>query len=136
MASLAQYRQDAEQLGEAMANEAPVDRLDAQLAELGARAQQMIPEYVEVEPACTDYLAAAAEILSAWRETPLEVIERDYHADGALPTTADTGRCYSFKDLIVHPATARALLAQTPPDRDAAMAEIEEVIAHAERVIP
>ena len=64
----------------------------------------------------------------------LEEIERDYHADGALPEAPDF--CYHAKDLIVHPATV--ILLTREPDSELTRgrigAEIQEVRAHVGQV--
>lgn len=87
--------------------------------------------YVPLKPECADYLAAASRIVELWPTLSLETIENDYHHDGALPKSESTAVCYHMKDLIVHPATALALLAEDVPDRVKIRDEIQEVIAHA-----
>ena len=59
-----------------------------------------------------------------------EQIEHDYHEDGALPKMPRS-ECYHMKDVVVHPATALALLAQPEPDREQVHNEIFEVVTHA-----
>jgi len=59
-------------------------------------------------------------------------IERDYHADGKLPTV-QSASCYHAKDLLVHPATM-AVIAKTQQDSEATREqiehELEEVLEH------
>lgn len=91
----------------------------------------MVPAYVERHPHCADYLQATLAIMELWPQLDLETIEHDYHEDGALPATDNVAVCYHLKDLIVHPATVLALLAQPEVDFAAARREIEETLAHA-----
>jgi hypothetical protein len=98
------------------------------LMRLGA---SMVPAYVQRHPHCADYLQATLAIMELWPQLELETIERDYHEDGALPATDNVAVCYHLKDLIVHPATVLALLAQPEVDFAAARREIEETLAHA-----
>lgn len=96
-----------------------------------ALAVRIVPAFVQRHPHCGDYLAAALQVQDGWRTMGVATLERDFHKDAALPEVkGDTKVCHHMKDLIVHPATALALLSQSPPDIDAARSEITEVIAH------
>ncbi|MDQ3288485.1 MAG: hypothetical protein M3Q42_09535 [Pseudomonadota bacterium] len=104
----------------------------AQAAELLlALGAEIVPAYVERHPHCGAYLAAVLQVKEAWRSMDAATLERDFHKDAALPEVeGDVKVCYHMKDLVVHPATALALLSQSPPAIDAAQKEITEVIAH------
>lgn len=111
---------------------------DAPLSELQPLAQRMlelgvqvVPDYVGAVPDCKAYLEEAAKIESRWATLDPEVIERDYHQDGALPPMPQNVDCYHMKDVVVHPATALALLAQPVVDREQVRLEISEVVSHA-----
>ena len=91
----------------------------------------MVPGYIQRFPECRAYLEAAVKVRDIWQSLDAEKMERDYHHDGALPGHGDTPVCYHVKDLVVHPATALVLLAQSPPDFVQAQAEIAEVVQHA-----
>ena len=111
---------------------------DASAEKLRPMAQQMldlgvsvVPDYVSAVPACKAYLEEAAQIESRWSELDPELIERDYHQDGALPPMPTNVDCYHMKDVVVHPATALALLAQPEVDREQVRLEIFEVVSHA-----
>lgn len=98
------------------------------LMELGAG---LVPDFVARHPHCAEYLDAALQVRTAWKGADLETLERDYHHDGALPKIENSGVCYHMKDLVVHPATVLAILAQPQPDLAEARKEIEEVVSHA-----
>lgn len=111
---------------------------DASAQQLQTLAQRMldlgvsvVPDYVTAVPDCQRYLEEAAKIESRWPELDPEVIERDYHQDGALPPMPNNVDCYHMKDVVVHPATALAILAQPEVDRDQVRLEIFEVVSHA-----
>lgn len=90
----------------------------------------VLPAYLELRPECRAYLTAAARIAELWPALDLDSIESDYHDDAALPTSADTPACYNMKDLIVHPATGLAILAQPQPDLAQLRNELAELVAH------
>lgn len=98
------------------------------LLALGA---DIVPAFVQRNPYCGDYLAAALQVQDGWRSMDAATLERDFHKDAALPQVqGDAKVCYHMKDMVVHPATALVLLSQSPPDIDTAQKEITEVIAH------
>jgi hypothetical protein len=129
-AQLRQYETDARGCVNAIRNAALADAqaCTRQLLELGAA---MVPAYIARKPDCKAYLEATLKIRDIWSQLSPEVIERDYHHDGALPVSDATAVCYHMKDLIVHPATALKLLSLPEPDRLRAARELEEVVAHA-----
>lgn len=89
-----------------------------------------MPEFVAARPHCEPYLAAALRLGKLWTSLTPAQIEAGYHKDGELPAVDDAAACYHMKDLVVHPLTALAHLAQDTPDTAAARREIDEVIAH------
>ena len=128
--ALAEYETIGRQFIADLANGADAAALSEQarkMMELGASA---VPAYVEILPECADYLEAASQIVTLWESLSPEQIEHDYHEDGALPKMPRS-ECYHMKDVVVHPATALALLAQPEPDREQVHNEIFEVVTHA-----
>jgi len=93
-------------------------------------AAEINPSFVRRHPQCGAYLDAALQVRERWSSMDVEAIERDYHDDAALPAEGIGPACYHMKDLIVHPASVAALLAQPEPDLVHAKREIDEVIAH------
>lgn len=105
-------------------------RHDLQIERLLQLAAGITPAFTARRPECKAYLDAALRIQELWYTLSPEVIERDYHDDAALPSEGISPACYHMKDLIVHPATAAALLKGESPDYDQAKREIDEVLAH------
>ncbi len=105
--------------------------LSAQAQALMDLSETIVPAYVEVYPGCKEHLNAALKITDTWQDLDPETIERDYHQDAALPDPAPGADCYHMKDLVVHPATALALLNQPEVDREQVRHEMAEVAAHA-----
>lgn len=93
-------------------------------------AEGITPAFVERHPQWRAYLEAALRVKSLWPSLDPETLERDYHDDAALPAEGTTPACYHMKDLIVHPASAAALMRETPPNVEGAKREIDEVLAH------
>jgi hypothetical protein len=125
-----QYEATAGELSQLLAR-SPVDGEHAPLTEkLMVLAEGITPAFVARHPSCKAYLEAALGVKALWPSLDAETLERDYHDDGALPAEGTTPACYHMKDLIVHPASAAALMKQTPPDPAAAKREIDEVLAH------
>ena len=129
--TLADYEARARALSAQLATPGEVTAPSAEAEALLAQAATLVPAFSARHPQCAAYLDAALGIRANWRTLAPEVIERDYHDDGALPKVAENGAvCYHMKDLIVHPATVLALLAQPQPDFVQSKKEIDEVIAH------
>jgi hypothetical protein len=125
-----QYERTAVELSQLLAT-SPVDGAHAPLTDkLMVLAEGITPAFVARHPSCKAYLEAALRVKTNWTSLDVETLERDYHDDAALPTEGTTPACYHMKDLIVHPASAAALMQQTPPDATAAKREIDEVLAH------
>lgn len=124
------YEAEARAVSEALASNADAGAIVARVERLFTLAEGITPAFSARHPVCAAYLEAAAGVRSRWRELGAEALERDYHDDGALPTAGIVPACYHMKDLIVHPASAAALVTQAAPDYAAAKHEIDEVIAH------
>jgi len=130
MAALDDYEIEAMALVEGIGRGDPTEALVARVERLLELADAMMPAFIARHPGCGAYLEAARQVRHRWRDLDADTLERDYHHDGALPSEGTTPACYHAKDLVVHPASAAALLSQDPPDVAAARREISEVLAH------
>ncbi|MEM6998946.1 MAG: hypothetical protein AAF419_03800 [Pseudomonadota bacterium] len=87
-------------------------------------------------PQCEIYLTKTLELKTMLEDISHESLEKNYHADGALPKAP--AECYHTKDLLVHPATVIVLTRDDPAlkrnTRGTIVAEINEVLAHTEIV--
>jgi hypothetical protein len=128
---LQRYTAEAEAMVTAVDDGEDVARLAPRAQSLLDLSLAMLPYYLAVRPECEAYLNAAATIAMQWPNLTPDAIEADYHRDGALPMSEHTAVCYHMKDLIVHPATALALLQLPEPPRDQVRHEIHEVAVHA-----
>ena len=85
---------------------------------------------------CDAYLEKALELKARISDITLEVLEKDYHHDGALPKAPP--ECYHVKDTFVHPATVLVLTRDDPSLGEETVtgikAEIMEVLGHTEVV--
>ena len=85
---------------------------------------------------CDAYLEKALELKTRISDITLEVLEKDYHHDGALPKAPP--ECYHVKDTFVHPATVLVLTRDDPELGEDTItgirAEILEVLGHTEVV--
>ena len=85
---------------------------------------------------CDEYLGKALELKAMISDITLEVLEKDYHHDGALPKAPP--ECYHVKDTFVHPATVLVLTRDDPALGEETVtgirAEILEVLGHTEVV--
>ena len=85
---------------------------------------------------CDAYLEKALELKAMIADITLEVLEKDYHHDGALPKAPP--ECYHVKDTFVHPATVLVLTRDDPALAEETItgirAEILEVLGHTEVV--
>ena len=85
---------------------------------------------------CDEYLGKALELKTKIADITLEVLEKDYHHDGALPKAPP--ECYHVKDTFVHPATVMVLTRDDPALGEETItgirAEILEVLGHTEVV--
>ena len=129
--SLDVYEQLAAALSAELGAEAAPDVVRRDALALLEIASGVTPAFVAAQPQCAEYMAAALKVRDALPTLDPETIERDYHADGALPALgADGTVCYHMKDLVVHPATVLVLMAQEPFDGAQAKREIDEAVAH------
>lgn len=121
-----------------------LDLLDGGTAdEVSKKAEEIIQLSLDVIdaasfrlPQCKAYLDKTMELLPILKTISQEIIEKDYHHDGALPK--GPGECYHTKDLLIHPATV-VVLTRDDPDlidatKESITAEITEVLAHTELV--
>ena len=85
---------------------------------------------------CDAYLEKALELKALIADITLEVLEKDYHHDGALPKAPP--ECYHIKDTFVHPATVLVLTRDDPALGEETITgirvEILEVLGHTEVV--
>ena len=85
---------------------------------------------------CDEYLEKSLELKEKITDITREVLERDYHHDGALPKAP--AECYHVKDTFVHPATVLVLTRDDPALGEETItgirAEIMEVLGHTEVV--
>ena len=87
-------------------------------------------------PQCGEYLAKTLALKTNLENIEHEILEKDYHHDGALPDAP--GECYHTKDLFIHPATVYVLVRDDPSlmneTKSSINDEITEVLAHTELV--
>ena len=130
LAMIDEYQAVAAQLSTDLSAEGASGQAQPRLERLMVLAEDITPAFIARHPNCKAYLEASLRIRGQWATLDPEAIERDYHDDQALPTEGTSPACYHMKDLIVHPATAAALLATDTPDLAKAKREIDEVLAH------
>ncbi len=128
--ALTRYETAARDYVAAIDADTGADALAARTDALVAIAAEALPEFLTRQPHCRAYLEAALALRNSWTTLSAEQIEAGYHKDGALPKIDNATACYHFKDLIVHPITAQALLNESGDNRNSARHEIDEVIAH------
>ncbi|XPF93315.1 hypothetical protein ACM9HF_14965 [Colwellia sp. RE-S-Sl-9] len=126
-----QYEQLAETIEVNIAS-ASFKTLAEKSIELVELSKQLLPEFMNKESACKNYLSAVLSASDEMLTISLDDIERDYHSDGKLPEV-DSPICYYAKDLLVHPTTM-AIVSNTQNDTKKARAqiklELEEVLTH------
>ncbi len=132
LTALSQYEVQALALVERLSGDAAVDADDInhRAEDLVAIATGIVPDFLRLQPHCRSYLEATQTLIGSWRELGSAAIEAGYHKDGALPKIDNAAACYHMKDLIVHPISAQALIAEDTGNRAPARREIEEVLAH------
>ena len=85
---------------------------------------------------CDEYLEKSLELKEKITDITREILERDYHIDGALPKAP--AECYHVKDTFVHPATVLVLTRDDPALGEETItdirAEIMEVLGHTDVV--
>jgi len=128
---LAAYRRQAEALLAAIKNGAGEAALIERTQALLDQSTPVLARYRQAHPGCTDYLDAADTVREQLATISHATIEHEYHHDGALPQAP--GKCYSAKDMLVHPATVLVVLREQGLNDDTRKileAEIAEVIGH------
>ncbi|MFW7380666.1 MAG: hypothetical protein ACOH5I_17770 [Oligoflexus sp.] len=91
--------------------------------------KSILKEYASKHKDCQEYLEKTLTAADAMLKLSLERIEKDYHADGALPKAPN--HCYQVKDLLVHPATVLVLLSKSDEQAYKQMhSELAELDAH------
>lgn len=94
----------------------------------------LVDRFREQYPECDTYLRAVKDVVPRINTISAEVLEKDYHQDGALGEMPSE-TCYHAKDLLVHPASVIALMREQPNGYlEAVEAEITEVLAHMDAV--
>ena len=128
--ALSFYEADTLALLERVANGEALDRIEVRAHGLKDLSVEILGGFAVRYPACGPYLRAALRVTTKLDSLSLEEIERDYHADGALPEAPDF--CYHAKDLVVHPATVILLTRESDTEltRGRISAEMQEVRAH------
>lgn len=117
-------------------NGSDFNRLAVLSSQLTHISTQILPDFIEKQPVCKEYITAAIKAAIPMQTMSLEDIERDYHADGKLPPMKDAS-CYHAKDLLVHPATISVIvktLPDTSKNREMVAHELEEVLEHFSQV--
>lgn len=105
------------------------EKLEEQMQELFKLSKGLNQRFSDRHAECKDYLGKALAQADKMPDMTLAQIEKDYHADGALPKASPL--CYHVKDLLVHPATVLVVLksknGQVMPK---ALAELTELNSH------
>lgn len=130
LAKIDEYQVLAGQVSTDLAADGTSDHAQPKLERLMVLAEDITPAFIARHPNCKAYLEASLRIRGQWATLDPDAIERDYHDDEALPKEGTSPACYHMKDLIVHPATAAALLSAESPELAKAKREIDEVLAH------
>ncbi len=127
---LEEYAGKAAELKAALENSDDVAALTASANELTLLSVPVVDAFAEAYPECQEYLNLSKAVIDGMESMSSEVIEAQYHSDGALPETES--KCYHAKDLLVHPATVVVLLRENKlaTERTGIVAEITEVLAH------
>ena len=117
-------------------NSAPFSELATQASNLTHLSTELLPQFIEQNAECKEYLTVAMDSVETMFSLTLEQIESDYHADGKLPAMNDV-KCYHAKDLLVHPATVAVIAKELPEStesREMILDEIAEVLEHLKQV--
>ena len=131
---LAEYEFDGRKLLERLDNGADRTMIDQQAGALLAAGEQIMAWARFRLRQCDAYLGRALELKALLADITLDVLERDYHHDGALPQAPP--ECYHVKDTFVHPATVLVLTRLDPSLAEDTIAgirtELLEVLGHTE----
>ena len=133
---LAEYEIEGRKLLDGLDDHAGRNEVDRQAGAL-LSAGEKIMDWARFRLAqCNEYLGKALELKTKISDITLEVLEKDYHHDGALPKAPP--ECYHVKDTFVHPATVLVLTRDDPALGEETItgirAEILEVPGHTEVV--
>ena len=133
---LAEYEIEGRKLLDGLDDNAGRNEVDRQAGAL-LSAGEKIMDWARFRLAqCNEYLGKALELKTKISDITLEVLEKDYHHDGALPQAPP--ECYHVKDTFVHPATVLVLTRDDPALGEETItgirAEILEVLGHTEVV--
>ena len=133
---LAEYEIEGRKLLDGLDDHAGRNEVDRQAGAL-LSAGEKIMDWARFRLAqCNEYLGKALELKTKISDITLEVLEKDYHHDGALPKAPP--ECYHVKDTFVHPATVLVLTRDDPALGEETItgirAEILEVLGHTEVV--
>ena len=133
---LAEYEIEGRKLLEGLEENADRAAVDGQAGALLSSGEKIMDWARFRLKQCNEYLEKALELKAMMAEITLEVLERDYHHDGALPKAPP--ECYHVKDTFVHPATVLVLTRDDPALGEETItgirAEIMEVLGHTEVV--
>jgi hypothetical protein len=132
--ALGRYESEAQALFQAIEAQSPGPQIAQRADELIALSRVIAAGFVQAQPTCSEYLGAVLGALDQLDRLSSEQLEHDYHQDDALPSAP--ALCYHAKDLVVHPASVRALLREgDDAERRAQMGrEIQEVLGHIQAV--
>ncbi len=104
-------------------------KLQEQMQDLVKLSIGLNKRFAEKHSECKEYLGKALAEADNMPQMKLEQIEKDYHADAALPKASPL--CHHSKDLLVHPATVLILLKSKDSQvMNKALAELTELSSH------
>ena len=133
---LAEYEIEAGKLLDALEEGTDSQTIRQQASDLLGMSETVIDSAKFRLPQCKEYLDKTMVLKDTLADISHEVLERDFHLDGALPKAGE--ECYHTKDLYVHPATVVVLTrddpALEPQTQEQIKAEMTEVLAHTELV--
>ena len=133
---LAEYELEGRKLLDGLDGVADRNQIDRQASALLSAGEEIMGWARFRLQQCDEYLGKALELKAMMPDITLEVLERDYHHDGALPQAPP--ECYHIKDTFVHPATVLVLTRDDPALEQETIAgikaELREVLGHTEVV--
>lgn len=104
-------------------------KLKGHMQDLVKLSKDLNKGFAERHSECREYLNAALAVADKMPEMSLEHIEKNYHADAALPKAS--ALCHHAKDLLVHPATVLILLrSKNAGAMSKSLAELTELNSH------
>ena len=133
---LAEYEIEGRKLLDGLDDNAGRNEIDRQAGALLSSGEKIMDWARFRLKQCDEYLEKARELKAKIPDIAPEVLEKDYHHDGALPKAPP--ECYHVKDTFVHPATVLVLTRDDPALGEETVtgirAEILEVLGHTEVV--